>query len=352
MAEQFRTVVIADHHKTVFVCRILDTQTGETEMKELAATREALHGLLAGLADRAVLFVEACRSWEGVSDLCEDHGVEMRLIDAAKMPEIWRSNKKTDRRDVEAMLQRWLVTGELPESYRATRPQRELRGLTRRLEEIRKHKRTTLNRIHALIDAHGMPAKKEQFFDDEWQLSTQDLLPRSVWLVLETLLVELGVLDEQQKTIEDHVADLLAEREDAKRLQEIPGVGPIIAATILAETADIQRFPNARAFAAYTGLVPRVRSSAGKAKLGHITRSGPPGLRWALGHAIFASVRSKQASAATNFYRRKSRKGKPKKLAMTAAAHKLARIVYVMLTRGEEFRSPRQRQDNAAKKAA
>ena len=348
---QYRTVVVADHHKTVFVCRVLDTETGETVSKTLNATRKELHELLSGLPDPAVLFVEACRSWEWVSDLCEDHGVDMRLVDAAKMPEIWRSNKKSDQEDVEAMQKRWLLTGELPESYRATRPQRELRGLTRRLEEIRKHRRVTLNRIHALIDAQGMPAKKEEFSDDAWQTSIQQILPTDVWLVLETLLIELGVLDKQQQTIEKRVAELMASNEDARRLQAIPGVGPIIAATIVAETADIQRFRSARAFAAYTGLVPRVRSSAGKAKLGHITRSGPPGLRWALGHAIFASVRSKKASAATDFYRRKSKKGKPKKLAMTAAAHKLARIVYVMLTNHEEFRAPQRRCSIAAKAA-
>ena len=349
---EYRTVVIADHHKTVFVYRSLDTHTGETEMKKLPATREELHRFLSALADPAMLFVEACRSWEWVSDLCEDHGVEMRLVDAAKMPEIWRSNKKTDRNDVEAMLERWLVMGELPESYRATRAQRELRGLTRRLEELRKHKRTTLNRVHALVDAHGMPAKKERFFEDDWQEMAEQLLPADAWLVLQTLLIELGMLDEQQKVLEHRVGELMASREDARRLQKIPGIGPIIAATIVAETADIQRFGNARAFASYTGLVPRVRSSAGKAKLGHITRSGPPGLRWALGHAIFASVRSKQPSAATSFYRRKSKKGKPKKVAMCAAAHKLARIVYVMLARGEEFRPPRQRNNSAANKAA
>lgn len=352
MTDQFRTVVIADHHKTVFVCQIIDTQTGETETRELPATREDLHRLLSGLGDPAVLFVEACRSWEWVSDLCEDHGVDMRLVDAAKMPEIWRSNKKSDCQDVSAMVERWLVTGRLPESYRATRVQRELRGLTRRLEEIRKHRRVTLNRIHALIDAHGRPAKKEQFHDESWQATTRDLLPDDAWLVLQSLLAELGVLDLQQKALEERTNQRVEVNDDAQRLQKIPGVGPIIAATILAETAEISRFANARAFAAYTGLVPRVRSSAGKAKLGHITRSGPPGLRWALGHAIFASVRSKQASAATNFYRRKSGRGKPKKLAMTAAAHKLARIVYVMLTRGEEFRPPRQRTTTAPKKAA
>lgn len=298
-----------------------------------------------------MLFVEACRSWGWVSDLCEDHGVDMRLVDPAKMPEIWRSNKKSDRHDVEAMLTRWLMMGQLPESYRATRAQRELRGLTRRLEELRKQKRNTLNRIHALIDAQGMPAKKEQFFDEAWQASAQDLLPPLVWLVLETQLIELGMHEELQRTIERHVEELTSDRDDIKRLQKIPGVGPIIAATIVAETAGILRFPSARAFAAYTGLVPRVRSSAGKAKLGHITRGGPPGLRWALGHAIFASVRSKHPSAATEFYRRKSKKGKPKKVAMCAGAHKLARIVYAMLTEEEDYRPPRKRRSAAANAA-
>ncbi|MCB9888431.1 MAG: IS110 family transposase [Planctomycetes bacterium] len=349
--DKYRTVVIADHHKSVFVCRTVDTQTGETELRTLNATREELQALFTELPRPAVLFVEACRSWEWVSDLCEDQVMDMRLVDAAKMPEIWRSNKKTDRQDVEAMLERWLVTGQLPESYRATRAQRELRGLTRRLEEIRKHRRVTLNRIHALIDAHGMPAKKENFVDETWKASAQRLLPPDVWIVLDTLLDELGILIKQQQTLEQRVEELMTDHDDAKRLQAIPGVGKIIAATILAETADIERFPNARAFAAYTGLVPRVRSSAGKAKLGNITRSGPPGLRWALGHAIFASIRSKHPSAATEFYRLKAKRGKPKKLAMTAAAHKLARIVFVMLSRSEAFRPPRTRQPVSAKVA-
>ena len=85
--DHFRTVIIADHHKTVFVCRIVDNKTGETEMKRLRATRAELDALLLSLKGPILLFVEACRSWEWVSDLCEDRGVEMRLVDASKMPE-------------------------------------------------------------------------------------------------------------------------------------------------------------------------------------------------------------------------------------------------------------------------
>ena len=85
------------------------------------------------------------------------------------MPEIGRSSKKTDEHDVEAMVNRLLVSGELPESYRATRSERELRGLTRRLSGLRRDKQRVLNRIHAVIDCHGMPAGKSRFDKEDWR---------------------------------------------------------------------------------------------------------------------------------------------------------------------------------------
>jgi hypothetical protein len=85
------------------------------------------------------------------------------------MPEIWRSTKKTDRADVEVMIQRLQVMGELPESHRMTRPQRELRSLTRRLGDFRHQRRRILNQIHAIIDSDGMPAKKESFVKEAWR---------------------------------------------------------------------------------------------------------------------------------------------------------------------------------------
>ncbi len=63
-----------------------------------------------------MVYVEACRAWEWVSDLCSDLGLDFQWVDPGKMPEIRRSSKKTDRHDVEAMVSRLLVSGELPES--------------------------------------------------------------------------------------------------------------------------------------------------------------------------------------------------------------------------------------------
>ena len=65
-------------------------------------------------------------------------------------------------------------------------------------------------------------------------------------------------------------------------LCQIRGVGRYTAMLIIAEIGDIRRFPTARHLCAWAGLTPTVRSSDGKARLGHITRQGSPALRWAL----------------------------------------------------------------------
>ena len=158
------------------------------------------------------------------------------------------------------------------------------------------------------------------------------------WLDLEVLLLQYDQQLALGELVEQRVAECFAVHEGYRRLQAIPGIGPAIAATIIAETSGIERFKSARQFAAFCGLVPRVRSSAGKAKHGHITRSGPRDLRWALGMAVMVGQFSKEPSPQGRMYQRKKRKGKPARVALCAAANKLARIVYVILARGEDYR--------------
>ena len=339
-----RTVVVADHHKSVFVCQVLDRKTGEVSRRTLSSSRGELEPFLRQLPGPVLVFVEACRAWEWVSDLCEDLGLELKLVDPARMPEISRSAKKTDHRDVAAMMQRLLAVGELPQSYRASRSERELRGLTRQLSDLRHARRDMCNRIHALIDSHGWPAKKKSFEKTEWRSAMKERLTKDWWLVLEGLLLQLDMISALKQRLESTLIERVKDREDYQRLAAIPGIGPVLGATILAESAGIARFKKARHFAAYTGLVPRVRSSAGKARLGRITRAGPADLRWALGQAVIISSRAKQSTEVSRMYHRKRKRGKAGKLAMCAAAHKLARVVHVLLTRNEAFNpDPRRR---------
>ena len=258
------------------------------------------------------------------------------MIDPAKMPEIWKSTKKTDKLDVEAMVERLQIQGKLPEDG-ASKEERDVRSLVRRLGDFQLHWRKLLNKIHAVIDANGLPATKENFIKRRWRDTMNQELSELAWLELSVLLSSYDHVLAVSEPLEQRLEAELKDRDDYKRLLEVPGIGPIIAATILGESAGIDRFKDARNYAVFTGLVPRVRSSAGKAKVGHITRSGPPLLRWALCQAVMIGTRASQQTEVSRMYYRKRKKKAPR-VAACAVGHKLARVIYSMLVKNEPFR--------------
>ena len=97
---QHRTIVVADHHKSVFVCQALDRETGEVQRRSLDSRREVLEPFLRELPGPTLVFVEASRAWEWVSDLCEDLGLEMRLVDPSSPLSSIHQQDLAPRRDL------------------------------------------------------------------------------------------------------------------------------------------------------------------------------------------------------------------------------------------------------------
>ena len=124
----------------------------------------------------------------------------------------------------------------------------------------------------------------------------------------------------------------------SRRLAEIPGVGPVIASLLAMKTPDPQAFRSGRDFAAWLGLTPKDHSTAGKTRLGVITRAGDETLRSVL---VVGRHRRHPAGA-----RRPGRpspwllellKRKPPKLAAVALANKTARIAWKLMVTGEAY---------------
>ena len=160
MSEEYRNIVVIDHHKRLLVYEAMDCLTGEVVIGKIAGERALVRRWLNGLAGPVRLYVEACRSWEWLSDLCDELGIECHLVDPYKMPEICKNPRKTDQHDVKAMFGRLAAVGTLPESHRASRSERELRELTRNRLDLQKQRRETLNRLHALCDSQGLPTHR------------------------------------------------------------------------------------------------------------------------------------------------------------------------------------------------
>jgi len=110
-------------------------------------------------------------------------------------------------------------------------------------------------------------------------------------------------------------------------LQSLPGVGEGIALTILAYSGDMRRFRSARAYAAFTGLTPKVYQSGEIPEVGRISRMGPPPLRAAF---YLAALHARHVEPYAGLYVRLLDKGKAKRLARIAVANRLARHAWAV----------------------
>ena len=115
-------------------------------------------------------------------------------------------------------------------------------------------------------------------------------------------------------------------------LTQIRGIGRYIAMLIIAEVGEVERFPSARHLCAWAGLTPTVRSSDGKARLGHISRLGSSTLRWALVEAAQHTQRG-GGPLRQSFERIAKRRGR--QVAKVAIARKLLTLCYYGLRDGE-----------------
>lgn len=146
-----------------------------------------------------------------------------------------------------------------------------------------------------------------------------------------------------QGQIDEVDAKLMAwHRADAcsRRLAKIPGVGPIGAAMLIMKTPAPEAFRSGRDFAAWIGLTPRDHSTAGRVRLGVITRAGDEALRSVLvvgATAVIQQVR--RSRGATSPWLVDLLKRKPPKLAAVALANKIARIAWKMMVSGEAYRA-------------
>jgi transposase len=124
----------------------------------------------------------------------------------------------------------------------------------------------------------------------------------------------------------------------SRRLAQIPGVGPIGATTLVMKTPDPGAFPSGRHFAAWLGLTPKDHSTAGKTRLGKITRAGDEMLRSVLVAGATAVIQqARHGRGRPSPWLLALLKRKPPKLAAVALANKIARIAWKLLATGESY---------------
>ena len=140
----------------------------------------------------------------------------------------------------------------------------------------------------------------------------------------------------------------MRQSEPAKRLLQIPGIGPITASALVASVGDAKMFDNGRQFAAWLGLVPKQYSTGGKTRLGRISKRGDVYLRTLLIHgtrAVLCAAKSPCAGSAQptalSVWAQQLRAQRGLKKTAVALAAKNARIAWALLARAEHYRARR-----------
>lgn len=163
-------------------------------------------------------------------------------------------------------------------------------------------------------------------------------LPGTMRRLLGRLNDHLKELDRQVNELEQQIVQWHKASELSRKLEAIPGIGPITASAIVATVGKAAEFKNGRQLAAWMGLVPRQHSSGGKQNLLGMSKRGDTYLRTLLIHGARAVVRFAENKAEPNQWLCKLMGRRNKNVATIALANKNARIIWALLTKDTTFR--------------
>ena len=165
-------------------------------------------------------------------------------------------------------------------------------------------------------------------------------LPGTFRQLLARLVDHLKELDRQVVELEKQIQRWHRENEASRKLEQIPGIGPLSASALVATIGDAKQFENARQLAAWLGLVPRQHSSGGKPMMLGISKRGDAYLRTLLIHGARSVVRvaeCKDDGGQSWLVQLIGRRHK--NVAAVALANKNARIVWALLAHGRNYQA-------------
>ena len=333
------TMIGVDLAKNVFQLHGA-SMTGEVKFRKKLARGQFLRFM----ADQAPALVamEACGSAHHWARELVKLGHEVKLI-APQYVRPFVKRQKNDAADAEAIV----IAARQPEMrfVEPKTPDQQARAVLFRARERIVHQRTELvNALRAVLYEYGqvVPLGIGHIKRIEGMIEDDCIdLPEIVREECHDLLAQIG-----EKTARiDHktkkLAELSRQSDDARRLQTMPGVGPMIALAVEAFAPAMESFRCGRDFAAWLGLVPRQFSSGGKERLGRVSKAGQADIRRLLiiGAMARVSWASRKPPVQGSWLARMLAR-KPRMLVAIALANKMARKIWAMLTKQEEYRDP------------
>jgi transposase len=320
---------------------------GEVATEKAALAERLKFYLRGGLA----LALEAGNQSAWIHDYLVALGVQVTVVNPAKLKLIAESRQKTDKIDAKILCE-LLRLGGLPHPVHVPPPEtRALRGLLVARRQLVRARVKLANVARGLLRQEGTRLESHALMTF---CGWQKLLAGTYTLshlkpVLEAYFESFKQLTHSIQALDRQLAQ--RERQDARaaRLKTMPKVGRIAALTFLAAVDQVERFPTSRKLVGYSGLAPTVRSSGERTHYGAISRAGRAELRgvWVqIAHLVAADKSAATAPLRKWFSRVAYHRGK--KTAIVALARKLLTIAYRILRDETVYDAARLRKKRAA----
>jgi transposase len=275
------------------------------------------------------IVVESTYNWYWLVDTLNENGYKIHLANPAAIKQ-YEGLKHTDDQKDSFWLAHMLRLGILPEGYIYPKTERPLRDLMRRRGLLVRQRTAQILSLQSMISRNrgltftgndinkGMPhGIMKHLFDH-----------KHLVLAGETSLATIEFLTDKIRVVEKEILSSVKPRREFTTLQTMPGLGIILALTIILEVGDIARFPSVGDYSSYCRCVKSERFSNGKKKGKGNRKNGNKYLGWA--YVELANFAVRHCPHANRFYQRK--KAKTNRIVATKAlSNKLARASYYMM---------------------
>jgi transposase len=261
---------------------VRSTESGEVlEAVRISNDVESLGRVIGRAGEDPEVVLEATYGWYWAVDALQAAGARVHLAHPLGVKAFGYRRVKNDFRDATDLAD-LLRMGRLPEAWIAPPATRELRELVRhraKLVALRSHGKAE---VHAVLAKCGIHVVVSDLFGLEGtQLLDRLQLPAAYAARIASLRRLLADLEVEIELFHNLVQRRLRADPGFVAVQQIPGVGPVLAAVLLAEVGDVHRFATAPQLACWAGLTPRHHESDTHVRRGRITKQGSRLVRWA-----------------------------------------------------------------------
>jgi transposase len=336
------TIVMGlDQHRAQITAEWVDTSTGELSRSRIVpADRAGVRRFVDRFRGRELeVALEATTGWRFVVEELRRVGAVVHLAEPAETSARRGSKKraKNDRADARH-LRELLLSARLPESWIPPDHILDLRARVRLRHTLSAERGEWQQRIQAVLYHHGCPQRRALMTGEGRSWLAAQPLAACAREQVTVALAMIDALDRQLAPLDKELRAFARRQPGCRALMGHYGIGELTAVTILAELGDAGRFSSSREAVRYAGMDITVHQSDQRRAPGHLSRQGPPALRWALFEAAQSAARA--GSPDRGYYAQAAERLGANRACLSVARKLLKRSYHTLRELGEEALQP------------